>query len=325
MKHCWPFLMVMALFVTPVSARPVTGNIPAKIDSTVQAMYGPDSKIVSTRWFGPFRERGDAGRSVEDLQVNAALDVIKSIRWDEDPVWFGSTSPMRLDPAYSKRSVTLDDLFQQDLRYRRANYMNQRTGNRGLLATAQDLGMDKPGAYLVIVQRPPGMPSKVPGREPPPQREVRVPIMITGPVTEWTIEPFAGYSVLGTDGANYGTPIIGMRFTRHRPESEVSLRGYEGRRFDEDGDNQVWGAEVQVGPSDGLSFLFGAEGNWRLDRTYHYNDRFVMCHVGLALGFSLDRLHGEVRGALGIGNFDSYTENTTQPGGGLSVRLGYRL
>lgn len=301
---------VLALTAGPAAARPMKGQVPeniwASIDSTVQAMYGPGSRIVDVYWYGPFQQRGDAGRAVGGDQVEDARRDIGTVKPEEDPVWFGSTSPMRLDPVHSKNSTTIDDLFQQDLRVRRATIMNARTGSRGVLASAQNLGMDKPGAYLVLVRRPPGMPTMVAGRTRDFGRDTLV-------VRQETVErhepdfylgPILGAMFLSVEGNEFFSPLYGGSIRK----GVYTLFIGEGRVFsrNDGNDDRFRFGGLRIGPPNGLFFqAVGIDARQLILERDVYTHRAIGGTGGIGYQRSGRHFHGSI--AAGAGGFNLVT------------------
>ena len=287
------------LAASPTSARNVRGevaeNVWASIDSTIQAMYGPGSRVTNVYWYGPFQERGDAGRAVASDQVSDAQRDLTTVLPGEDPVWFGSTSPLRLDPAHSRNSATIDALCQQGLRVRRATVMNARTGNRGVLASAQDLGMDKPGAYLVVVQRPPGAPSMVPGG--------RDTVVVRQEIVErhepdFYLGPILGAMYLDVDGNEFLSPIYGASVRK----DQYTLFLGEGRVFSEhDGnDDRFRFGGLRVGQPTGFFFqVVGIDARQLILERDVYSHRATGGTGGIGYQWSGRHFNGSVAGGLG--------------------------
>jgi hypothetical protein len=303
-------LAVLVLAASPAAARPMKGQVPehiwASIDSTVQAMYGPGSRITQVYWYGPFQQRGDAGQAVGGDQLDDARRDIGTVRPEEDPVWFGSTSPMRLDPLHSRNSRTIDDLFQQDLRVRRATVMNARTGSRGVLASAQNVGMDKPGAYLVFVRRPPGMPTMVAGRTRDFGRDTLI-------VREQTIErhepdfylgPILGAMFLSVEGNEFFSPMYGGSIRK----GVYTLFIGEGRLFsrNDSNDDRFRFGGLRIGPANGV--FFQAVG---IDARQLILERDVYTHRAIGgtggIGYQLSGRHFNGSIAAGAGGFNLVT------------------
>jgi hypothetical protein len=315
MKSTWswfrPILIVSALLgfaATEASARSVMGEIPENIwvsmDSTVRAMYGRGSSVTGVYWYGPFRERGDAGQAVGTDQVEDAVRDLGMIKPGEDPVWFGSTSPLRLDPAHSRNSDTIDDLFQQGLRLRRATVMNARTGSRGVLATAQNLGMDKPGAYLVVVRRPPGMPSLVPGGGG--QRDT---LIVRQEIVErhepdFYLGPILGAMYLDVEETEFFSPLYGGSV---RKDNYTLFIG-EGRVFStgDGNDDRFRFGGLRIGPPTGFFFQFiGIDARQLILERDVYTHRATGATGGLGFQWAGRHFHGSAAG--GIGGFNLVT------------------
>lgn len=135
--------------------------VSAKIDSMTRAKY-TDKAEYQVYKFGFFRERGNATQSIPFTEVERARPLVASIRPDQDGIWHGASSPMRVDTVYTQNSRTLNIIWNESFQSGRAWYMNDMTGRN--CAIGQGIANDDPCAYLVIVTRPPGMPSQVPGR-----------------------------------------------------------------------------------------------------------------------------------------------------------------
>jgi hypothetical protein len=318
MKSRMMFLAVLALGVAaagsilapiPASARSVKGELPehvwASIDSTVRAMYGPGSRVTDVFWYGPFRQRGDAGQAVGSDQVEAARRDIARVKPEEDPVWFGSTSPLRLDPAHSRNSRTIDDLFQQGLRSRRATVMNARTGSQGVLATAQNLGMDKPGAYLVLVRRPLGMPTMVAGRQwEAPGRDTLVVESIERHEPDFYLGPILGAIFLNVDGNEFFSPMYGGSIRK----GVYTLYIGEGRVFSKnDGnDDRFRFGGLRIGPPNGIFFqALGIDARQLILERDVYTHRAIGGTGGIGYQMSGRHFHGSV--AVGGGGFNLVT------------------
>lgn len=311
------FRAVLALGVTaagfilaapPAVARPVKGQVPeniwASIDSTIQAMYGPGSRVTNIFWYGPFRERGDAGQAVGSEQVADARRDVGTVPAEEDPVWFGSTSPLRLDPYHSGNSETIDDLFQQGLRLRRATVMNARTGNRGVLATAQDLGMDKPGAYLVLVHRAPGVPTLVPGRAAGRDTLIVYHESVERHEPDFYLGPILGAMFLSVEGNEFFSPMYGGSIRK----GVYTLFIGEGRLFSKnDGnDDRFRFGGLRIGPPNGM--FFQAVG---IDARQLILERDVYTHRAIGgtggIGYQLSGRHFNGSIAAGAGGFNLVT------------------
>ena len=291
------------LAAIPAAARPVKDSMPANvwasIDSTVQAMYGPGGLVTNIYWYGPFQERGNAGQAVPGAQIEEARRDIGLVRSEEDPVWFGSTSPMRLDPAHSRNSQTIDDLFQQGLRLRRATVMNAKTGNRGVLATTQDLGFDKPGAYLVVVKRPPGFPTLVAGRNLA-QRDTLVikDETIVRHEPDFYLGPILGAMYLDVDGNEFFSPMYGGSVRK----GVYTLFIGEGRVFSEDdsNDDRFRFGGLRIGPPTGLFFqVLGIDARQLVLERDVYTHRATGGTGGIGYQWAGEHFHGSVAGGLG--------------------------
>lgn len=310
--------LLMAVPGQTAEQRNISAPVITKIDCTILAMY-PGGTVTAVYWFGPFRQRGDAGQSVGADQVAAARDVISGVSQQEDPVWFGSTSPMRLDPLFSKNSVTIDDLFQQDLRIRRANVMNHRTGDAGVLATAQNIGMDRPGAYLVIVHRPSGMPSLVPGRE---QSVALPPSSIMAPAMDigaW-IRPTVGLGGLTLEDNSVLAPSIGasggLRFGKY----DVGLYGQLAQNFR--ANNRGWfSSGVQFGDDLGLFFRTGVTTAWNEYNFSGFN-RWRGEGLGLSVGYGFAPATVVVTAGLLRHSSENDDRGKNSPFIGLGLNLG---
>jgi hypothetical protein len=299
------------LAATPASARPVKGQVPenvwASIDSTARAMYGPGTRVTNIYWYGPFRERGDAGQAVGSEQLADARLDIATVRSEEDPVWFGSTSPLRLDPVHSKNSTTIDDLFQQDLRVRRATVMNARTGSQGVLATAQNLGMDKPGAYLVIVERPPGVPTMVGGRDwnaGGGGRDTVVVESVEVHEPDFYLGPILGAMFLSVDGNEFFSPMYGGSIRK----GVYTLFIGEGRIFSRhDGnDDRFRFGGLRIGPPNGLFFqAVGIDARQLILERDVYTHRAIGGTGGIGYQRSGRHFNGSI--AAGAGGFNLVT------------------
>jgi hypothetical protein len=284
----------------------VPDNIWASIDSTIQAMYGPESRVTNVYWYGPFQERGDAGQAVGSEQVEDARRDIAAVPAEEDPVWFGSTSPLRLDPAHSQYSATIDDLFQQGLRLRRATVMNARTGNRGVLATAQNLGMDKPGAYLVLVRRPPGAPTLVPGRHGAAQRDTLIVRQesIERHEPDFYLGPILGAMFLSVEGNEFFSPLYGGSIRK----GVYTLFIGEGRVFSKgDGnDDRFRFGGLRIGPPNGLFFqAVGIDARQLILERDVYTHRAIGGTGGIGYQRSGRHFNGSI--AAGAGGFNLVT------------------
>jgi hypothetical protein len=303
-----PVLIVLFLAATPAAARPVKGQVPenvwASIDSTIQAMYGPESRVTNIFWYGPFRERGDAGQAVGSEQVEDAQRDIAAVPAEEDPVWFGSTSPLRLDPSHSRYSLTIDDLFQQGLRLRRATVMNARTGNRGVLATAQNLGMDKPGAYLVLVHRAPGTPTLVPGRGGGRDTLIVRHETIERHEPDFYLGPILGAIFLSVEGNEFFSPMYGGSIRK----DVYTLFIGEGRVFSKhDGnDDRFRFGGLRIGPPNGLFFqVVGIDARQLILERDVYTHRAIGGTGGIGYQLSGRHFNGSI--AAGAGGFNLVT------------------
>lgn len=311
LNSTWPALFVVLLLAaTPASARPVKGQVPenvwASIDSTVQAMYGPGSRVTNIFWYGPFQERGDAGQAVGGEEVTDARRDIATVTEEVDPVWFGSTSPLRLDPAHSRNSATIDDLFQQGLRLRRATVMNGRTGNRGVLATAQNIGMDKPGAYLVLVHRPPGVPTMVAGRNWDAQRDTVIlrHESVERHEPDFYLGPILGAMFLSVEGNEFFSPLYGGSIRK----GVYTLFIGEGRVFStKDGnDDRFRFGGLRIGPPTGLFFqVAGIDARQLILERDVYTHRAIGGTGGIGYQMSGRHFHGSIAG--GAGGFNLVT------------------
>ncbi len=308
---CWPpLIIVLILAATPASARPVKGQVPenvwASIDSTIQAMYGPGSRVNDVFWYGPFQERGDAGQAVGSDQLEDAQRDIATVQAEEDPVWFGSTSPLRLDPAHSRYSDTIDDLFQQGLRLRRATVMNARTGNRGVLATAQNLGMDKPGAYLVLVRRTPGSPTLVRGPGGAVQRDTLIVRheSVERHEPDFYLGPILGAMFLSVEGNEFFSPMYGGSIRK----DVYTLFIGEGRVFStKDGnDDRFRFGGLRIGPPTGLFFqVVGIDARQLILERDVYTHRAIGGTGGIGYQTSGRHFNGSI--AAGAGGFNLVT------------------
>lgn len=303
-------LLVLLLGAAPAAARPVKGEVPenvwASIDSTIQAMYGPGSKVTGIHWYGPFRERGDAGQAVGLDQLDDARRAIGTVKAGEDPVWFGSTSPMRLDRNLGGHSATMDDLFQQDLRLRRATVMNARTGSRGVLATAQNIGRDRPGAYLVFVERPPGMPTMVGGRNWDAGRDTMVVYHETVERHEpdFYLGPILGAMFLSVEGNEFFSPLYGGSVRK----GVYTLFIGEGRLFsrNDSNDDRFRFGGLRVGPANGLFFqALGIDARQLILERDVYTHRAIGGTGGIGYQRSGRHFNGSI--AVGAGGFNLVT------------------
>jgi hypothetical protein len=306
---CGPTLfLALLLAASPASARNVKGEVPepvwASMDSTIQAMYGPASRVTNVFWYGPFPERGDAGQAVGDDQVADAMRDIETVTDGEDPVWFGSTSPLRLDPAHSGYSETIDDLFQQGLRLRRATVMNARTGSRGVLATAQNIGMDKPGAYLVVVRRAPGAPSLVPGGGAGRDTLVVYHQTVETHEPDFYLGPILGAMYLSVEGNEFFSPLYGGSIRK----GVYTLIIGEGRIFSaKDGnDDRFRFGGLRIGPPNGMFFqVFGIDARQLILERDVYTHRAIGGTGGVGYQVSGRHFNGSI--AAGAGGFNLVT------------------
>ena len=299
---------------SPASARPVKGQVPenvwASIDSTVRAMYGPGTKVTNVYWYGPFQQRGDAGQAVGGDQLEDARNDIGTVAPEEDPVWFGSTSAMRLDPMHSRNSRTIDDLFQQDLRVRRATVMNARTGSQGVLATAQNIGFDKPGAYLVMVRRPPGVPTMVGGRNYDGDGVGGRDTLIVREVAverhepDFYLGPILGAMFLSVEGNEFFSPMYGGSIRK----GVYTLFIGEGRLFskNDSNDDRFRFGGLRIGPANGM--FFQAVG---IDARQLILERDVYTHRAIGgtggIGYQMSGRHFNGSIAAGAGGFNLVT------------------
>ena len=307
---CGPSLALLFLFATPAAARPVMGHVPesawASMDSTIQAMYGRAARVTNVYWYGPFAERGDAGQAVGSAEVADAMRDVDAVTAEEDPVWFGSTSPLRLDPEHSRYSETIDDLFQQGLRLRRATVMNARTGSRGVLATAQDIGMDRPGAYLVIVRRAPGAPSLVPGPFGPGGRDTLVVYHETVETHEpdFYLGPVLGAMFLSVEGNEFFSPMYGGSIRK----GVYTLFIGEGRVFSKnDGnDDRFRFGGLRIGPPNGMFVqVLGIDARQLILERDVYTHRAIGGTGGIGYQASGRHFNGSI--AVGAGGFNLVT------------------
>ncbi len=306
---CGPTLVLaLLLAATPASARNVKGSVPepvwASIDSTIQAMYGPASRVTNVFWYGPFPERGDAGQAVGDDQIADAARDIDGVAPEEDPVWFGSTSPMRLDPVHSGYSETIDDLFQQGLRLRRATVMNARTGSRGVLATAQNIGMDKPGAYLVVVRRAPGAPSLVPGGGGGRDTLVVYHQTVETHEPDFYLGPVLGAMFLSVEGNEFFSPMYGGSIRK----GVYTLFIGEGRLFsrNDGNDDRFRFGGLRIGPPNGMFFqVVGIDARQLILERDVYTHRAIGGTGGIGYQMSGRHFNGSI--AAGAGGFNLVT------------------
>ncbi len=231
----------------------------------------------------------------------------------------GATDPQRFDGKRNTRN--LSQLNNYSLGLARANWVNAKTGYRStVLATV--IINDRRGVYQVFtapVATPVTQVTPLP--QPPPVFER--PYVISRPAM-WTIEPVIGWHV--ATGSNYHMPIIGVRLSHVVNGRVTSLTGYEGRRFAKNNDDQVWSGEVEFGRvKQPWSWVLGAEGDWRLDPTYHYTERTVFGKVGVVARVSSRSFDLEARTAIGFGNRDTQFKNEWLPAGSLTILLGRRF
>ncbi|MEO6461778.1 MAG: hypothetical protein ABIP29_01755 [Candidatus Eisenbacteria bacterium] len=302
----------LILPVPTASARPVKGQVPqnvwASIDSTVRAMYGPEARVTDVYWYGPFQQRGDAGQAVGSDQLEDARRDIGAVEAEVDPVWFGSTSPMRLDPLHSRNSRTIDDLFQQDLRVRRATVMNARTGSRGVLATGQNVGMDKPGAYLVMVRRPPGMPTMVGGRnyDGAGGRDTLIvrEVSVERHEPDFYLGPVLGAMFLSVEGNEFFSPMYGGSVRK----GVYTLFIGEGRVFskNDSNDDRFRFGGLRIGPPNGMFFqAVGIDARQLILERDVYTHRAIGGTGGIGYQRSGRHFNGSV--AVGGGGFNLVT------------------
>lgn len=146
--------------------RDIKPWVATKIASSVSVIYGDTASVDQIWMYGYFPERGDAGRRIPKSEIELFRRRVMTVRSDQDAVLFGATSPTKFDQVYTKSSVTINDLSNQGLRTRRATFMNNQA-HRRCLVYEDGIEDDSTVVYLAIVNRPPGVPSLIPGRKDP--------------------------------------------------------------------------------------------------------------------------------------------------------------
>lgn len=244
------------LMMLTASAQAETTHIPprvdAKLDSMRVAMYGQASEMRAVFQYSGFRQRGDATRSAPaEVLENIKLHV-DNLASDEDAVLVGSSSPMRVDAAYTQGSTTLNVTWNEAIQLGRARYLNDQTGRR-CVVSSQGIADDVPGAYLMIIHRAPGSPSLVPGREAPRKyvsrdefldslaqhrnklgnHEKRIKALEERPTGggllpgDIGLSAFIGYSSYQIDGHTFNGGTVGMTYRY----MDFALEGFAGELF----------------------------------------------------------------------------------------------
>lgn len=167
MKHLNRYIgavLLLMLCASMAQAEEIGAFVRAKCDSMRVALYGENSRLVSIHQIGFFPQRGDATRRLPQEKIDMANLMIHNIDAADDGVLIGATSSMRIDPVHTQGSTTMDVTIQEALQQGRARFLNDVTGRRCVVAS-QGIHEDMPCVYLMIVRRPPGTPSLVPGRQ----------------------------------------------------------------------------------------------------------------------------------------------------------------
>ena len=292
--------------------------VSARIDSTLHGMYGPGVRIANLSWFGPFADREASKASIDAQQVLEAMDDLDWLEDEVDPVWFGSTGPR--DGGLSAQSLT-------SLRTRRAALMNVETGGRGVVAPAQPLGMDQSGAYLVLVRRPPGQPTRVPGREgyvaqdtrivseparppqpprpSPPSRSPQrtVPPSSAGTEPGFHLGPILGAMFLSADATTFFSPMYGASVRRNPYSLFLGDSGAFATGGEGSGDRFRFGG-VRYGQPTGVFFQLIAIDARRVSPERDvYTHRATGGTGGVGYQWAQGHLHGSITG--GLGAFDA--------------------
>lgn len=168
MKHvfrCGGAIALLVLLVTSAWAEStdIKPWVMNKLNETTYAMYTSTATVEYAGMFCCFRERGNATRSLPDAQIQEISAILDDLQENQDAILFGATSPRRVDPLHTRGSSTMDATINDGIRLGRATYVNEMTGRRCVVVT-QGIVDDTMAVYLCIVNRPPGVPSLVPGR-----------------------------------------------------------------------------------------------------------------------------------------------------------------
>lgn len=295
-------LMCSMVFMnwTPPTAQaqtrlPVSTWVHAKIDSTVSAVYGAGTRLVSVKKYGHFPERGDAGRAIPMEEIHRLRRDLVDVTSTQDGVLFGATSPTRFDPIHTGNSATMNDLNNQSLRIRRAQFMNNASG-RQCLVIEDGIENDTTVVYLAIVERPSNVPSKVPGRivESP-----RSPQPSAGSITTFVsakawFRPSVGAGLQTMEPYGFATPLISGSGGIRLGSTDVGIYAMEGQDFQPD----LRGLShygVQLGDELGWALRLGYQSDWtELRGDGHTDRRREGGEVGVAYGTPVFSLSGYV-------------------------------
>ena len=292
----------------------------AKVDSTVSAVYGTGTRLVSVKKYGYFPERGDAGRAIPMEEIHRFRRDLVDVTSTQDGVLFGATSPTRFDPIHTGNSATMNDLNNQSLRIRRAQFMNNASG-RQCLVIGDGIENDTTVVYLAIVERPSNVPSKVPGRVAESPRMVQ-PINNSTTVvsTSAWFRPSIGAGLQTMEPFGFATPLISGSGGIRLGSTDVGVYAMEGQDFQPD----LRGLSrygVQLGDELGWALRLGYQSDWvEIRGDGHTDRRREGGEVGVAYGTPIFSLSGYVN--LGWYADRRDRAGRIEPGLSLALTLG---
>ncbi len=258
----WLYVL-MLLLAMPILARAETRFLKpsTQITEIIEAIYGPQASIRDIWQYRGFSlgGPGDIGR----IEISSARDHIATISSEEDGVWIGATDPRRYDPRFTGSSKKMNELYNHDLRIARATFMNAQTGFE-CLPSLQGIENDVRGAYLVVVKRPPGMATLVPGRPVPTKRETLVVKRefhhYSGSGQQFWFRPAIGGSFIATDPTSYLSPLIAGTAGGRLGRYDVGIYAAEGQDFQPD-NRGLTRYGLQLGDELGWAFRLGYQSN----------------------------------------------------------------
>lgn len=290
--------VVAARDLPPMNDTAVFPRVEAVIDST----YRSHARVVHVTFVEGFTAGGS--RDIPGDQLRAASDALDGIPREHQAVLIGATDPMRFHETRRK----LTNMFNYTLGITRANYVNQLTGNRGVVSTTVILN-DRRGVYLVEIESTePGVPIAAGGpvnnvSQPTPENAGGpwAPLNHEHAQDIWLDAHVAGV-YLKAGHMDWGGPQVGLSVRRGRYELFTEY----GRTFGDPDDNRMQTAGFRVGAPVGLFWQVEAiDARKLVVYLDQYTSRAVGGTLGLGWAWSPHPFYLNLNG--GIGPFDVVT------------------